>query len=144
MADKTISILRNIWKRLRDMGDGTHAEIVVAAQPQVITKQITIPSGGSLSEAIDLSVGKLALILIPAQWTAAELTFQASPDGNTFGDLYDSIGTEYKVLVGAAGRSILVPIGDFMSIRFLKIRSGTAGVPVNQGGDRVLTLVLLP
>jgi hypothetical protein len=35
-------------------------------------------------------------------------------------------------------------IGDWVGVRFLKIRSGTAGTPVNQAAARTLTLVVQP
>jgi hypothetical protein len=77
---------------------------------------------------------------MPAAWTAASLTFQGSADGTTYGDLYDA-GTEMSTAAGAS-RVIHLDWTKFVGLRFLKIRSGTTGVPVNQGGDRVLTLVL--
>lgn len=110
---------------------------------QVVTTTATIANGASLSGAIDLSTGKLARIAMPASWTAANLTFQASYDGATYNDLYDQNGTEYTV-TAAASRSILVPFADFIGIRYLKIRSGTSGAAVNQGADRTLNLVLVP
>ena len=111
---------------------------------QITTTTATILSGASLTAAIDLSAGRLARIALPAAWTTANLTFQTSPDNSTFYDLYDAFGSEYTVTVGGASRSIVISLADFISVRYLKIRSGTTSVPVNQGADRILTLVLVP
>lgn len=100
----------------------------------------TIASGGSLSGALDLGNQRLSRIAMPAAWDAASLTFQTSPDGVTYNNLYDSSGNEYTV-TAAASRAILVNYIDFVGIRYLKIRSGTSAVPVNQTADRALSLV---
>lgn len=100
----------------------------------------TILSGASLSAAVYLGSGTLSKIIMPATWTAANLTFQTSDDGTTYSNLYDASGTEY-VVTAAASRAIIVPVSEFQGFRYMKVRSGTAGVPVNQGADRVLTLI---
>lgn len=114
-----------------------------AACAQVITKTATVALGESLSGAVDCSAGRAARISMPAAWDTANLTFQASADGVTYNNLYDSSGTEYTV-TAAASRSILLPLVDFISIRYLKIRSGTSGSAVNQTAARTITLVLVP
>lgn len=117
---------------------------VAAVGAQVTTTTATITNGTSLSTGIDLGTARLSRIVIPAAWTAANITFQASADGVTYADLYDASGTEYTITVGGASRSIIVPLADFVGIRYVKVRSGTTGSPVNQGADRALTLVLVP
>lgn len=101
----------------------------------------TILSGTALSGAIDLRAASLAKIQMPASWTAANLTFQVSYDGTTFANLYDEAGNEITV-TAAASRVIAVDVGTFIGARYLKVRSGTAGTPVNQGADRALQLSL--
>jgi hypothetical protein len=104
---------------------------------------LVIANGASLSGVIDARGKRLARVLIPATWTAANLTFQSSVDGTNFNDLYDEYGAEVSVMatVGkvAALSSNAIPLSDLM---YLKIRSGTTGTPVNQGADRTLTIVL--
>lgn len=123
---------------------GTQAITVLGGPLYVLPA--TISSGQSLSGAIDLeSAGqgaRLARIDMPPTWTAANLSFQASYDGTTYNNLFDSGGTEYAV-TAAASAAIIVPLADFLGIRFLKIRSGTSGTPVAQGADRALQLVLV-
>ena len=106
------------------------------------TATATIANGASLSGVIDLGGRKLVAIDMPASWTAASLTFQASVDGTNFDNMYDG-ATERSVTVAASYYSML-NIGDWIGVRYLKVRSGTSGTPVNQGGARVLTLVIQP
>jgi len=105
----------------------------------------TITNGTSLSPAIDLAdYGYRPIaIVMPAAWTAANLTFQGSHDGSTFNNLYTSAGVEYLVTAAASQYIILNP-ADFLGVQVLKIRSGTSGTPVNQGADRTLSLVIKP
>jgi hypothetical protein len=102
----------------------------------------TIANGESLSGAVDLGGRKLVGIVMPASWTAASLTFQASPDGVTYYNVYDG-ATERAVVVGASYYSML-NIGDWVGCRWIKVRSGTAGSAVNQAAERALTLVIQP
>jgi hypothetical protein len=106
------------------------------------TTTATIANGASLSGVVDLGGRKLVAIVMSGSWTAASLTFQASPDGVTYYDVYDG-ATERSISVAASYYSALA-IGNWIGFRHLKIRSGTTGTPVNQGGARVLTLVMQP
>lgn len=110
-------------------------------QAAASTETATIANGESLSGAVDCGNKRLAGIHMPADWTAADLTFQGSSDGTTFNNLYDKDGVEYTV-DAADDRYIIVPLADFIGIRHLKIRSGTSGSAVAQGASRALTLVL--
>lgn len=102
---------------------------------------VTITNGTALSPAVPLGRGTLIGILIPAAWTAANITFQASADDASFADVYDASGAELTLTVGGAARYITLDQKLFMGFANLKIRSGTTGTPVNQGADRILTLV---
>lgn len=104
-------------------------------------KDVTIPSGATgLSDGFDLKGYTLVRIDMPAAWTAANLTFQVSTDDSTYNDLYIS-DAEYT-LTAAASRALGVAAADGVRMhRYLKVRSGTSGAPVDQGTDRVLRLV---
>jgi hypothetical protein len=82
-------------------------------------------------------------IITPAAWTAAAITFQASPDGVTYYDLWFN-DAEYTIasatVATAAARSIVLDPAVFYGIRYLKLRSGTSAAPVNQGAARTITL----
>jgi hypothetical protein len=109
-----------------------------------------IANAASLSGAVDLGSDRLHRIVIPAAWTAAGITFQASPDGTTYYDLYNvaSDGTATEVTIASAGvvanRSLVLDPSVFLGIRWLKIRSGTSAVAVNQGAARTILLVTVP
>ena len=100
----------------------------------------TIANAASLSGAVRLS-GTLTGIQMPASWTAANLTFQVSVDGDTYQNVYDSSGSEF-VVTAAAARYIPLNPADFIDGRWLKVRSGTSGTPVNQGAERVVQLTV--
>lgn len=110
--------------------------------PFITTASIAIST--SLSAPIDLQSYRLARIAMPASWDAANLTFQSSPDGVLpYQNVYDSAGNEYTV-IAAAGRDVRVPLADWLTDRFIKIRSGTNGSPVNQTAARTLTVLGAP
>lgn len=127
--------------------DGSFADFgggVSVKSAQITTATATISNGTALSASVDLSAGRLGRIVIPAAWTTANITFQTSSDGTNFSNLYDSVGNEYTVTVAGPSTAIIIPLSDFLSVRYLKIRSGTSGTPINQAADRSLTLVLVP
>lgn len=108
---------------------------------------VTIANGESLSGAIDLGSSSLAGILMPASWTAAGLSFAVSTSlAGTYVPLWNAIGSEYTVPSASAVASqfIVLPVADFLGIQYLRVRSGTAGSAVNQGGARSLTLITVP
>jgi hypothetical protein len=109
-------------------------------------KVATILSGQSLSQAINVQGYAVVSVQFPATWNAADLTFQGSVDGVTFGDVYDEDGTEIGWTGDTASRVLLVKgTGELPAgLAAIKVRSGTAGVPVNQAADRALLLGLLP
>jgi len=99
-----------------------------------------IANGASLSGAIDLRGYVPYAIEMPAAWTAAGLSFEVSSDGTNFSDLYDSSG-EYT-LSASAGTAIGFPGANvFVGFKYIKIRSGTSGTPVNQGAARSLKIL---
>lgn len=107
-----------------------------------VTQKATIANGTSLSGVIDLGASKLVAIQMPAAWTAAALTFQASIDGTNYFDVYDN-ATE-RSYTTAASRMLVLQMADWVGVKYLKIRSGTTGTPVNQAADRELVLLVQP
>lgn len=106
------------------------------------TFQAAIANGASLSGAVDVAGTTLIAIQMPATWTAANLTFQGSADGSIYADVYNDSGDEYSIPVSASHFIMLDQVQNrFRGMRYLKVRSGTSGTPVNQGADRVLSLV---
>jgi pectate lyase len=81
---------------------------------------------------------------MPAVWDAANLTFQVSMDNVTYLNAYDVTGAEEVVTVTAASTHIWVHPNDLAGYRWVKVRSGTSGLPVVQdtGDDpRLLELI---
>lgn len=120
--------------------------------PTIQYQEVTIANGASLSAEVDLRHHSLVAIQMPADWTAANLTFQGRPGADdttprineTLQNVYDDTGAEVTVTADA-DRYIALTAGVLDALTGLgrvKIRSGTAGSPVNQGAARVLTLVL--
>ena len=109
---------------------------------QLATVTATIASGASLSDAADLGTGRLVGLILPAAWTTAAITFQGSADGSTYFDLYDD-ATERAIASASVvpSRFIALPIADWLMVRSLKLRSGSAATPVAQGAARSITLV---
>jgi|SRR5215203_922020 len=109
---------------------------------------VTIPNGQSLSNGVNLSqlVGgksELVGIQLPAGWTAAAISFQASHDGTTYGDVFDAAAEiSLAGAAVAAGRYISLDPGKFRSLRFVKVRSGLGGAAVAQGADRIVQLIV--
>ena len=102
---------------------------------------VAIASGASLSDAEDMVGRRLVGIIMPATWTSADITFQASIDGTNFYDLYDQDGNEVTVTSPTASGFIGIYTAFTFVPTHVKVRSGTTGTPVNQGGDRTVTLI---
>lgn len=101
----------------------------------------TIANGASLSGAVPIGEKVITGIVMPSAWTAAALTFQVSvDDGTTWSDLYDSTGTEVNFPT-AASRFVAVDPSLWLGVSHVKVRSGTAGVAVNQAASRAISLV---
>lgn len=131
MAESTYVLFKGIRDRL--------AGVLSTLRPAGASQNADIAAAGSLSAAVDLGDQRLQRIDMPAAWTAAALTFQASPDGVTYRNLHNAAG---EISVPAdVDRSIAVDPEIFASIRYIKVRSGTAAAPINQLAARTLVLV---
>lgn len=103
-----------------------------------------IAPSGSLSAGVAMGADTLVGISMPAVWTAAALTFQASPDGGTtWQELYDNAGAAISV-VAAAGQFIQLTSYMWRGVNMLKVRSGTSGSPVVQTPGATVTLIARP
>ncbi len=110
-------------------------------------KACVIPTDASgLSAEIDLGANfLLCAIDMPDDWSAADLTFQVSSEpGGTFNNLYDSAGSEKSIKVDKDCYVVLGDLEFWRGVRYLKVRSGTATTPVQQGAARTLYLVTRP
>jgi hypothetical protein len=103
-------------------------------------KTANIAAGQALSNVVDCSSGQPIAVYLPDDWTPARLTFQISPDGTNFGDLFDASATEvaFNILPGTA--LILAP--QWTPIMYLKVRSGSRENPVVQDADRGIIITI--
>lgn len=105
--------------------------------------QVTIAAGASLSNVLTPAPAgaNMVRIIMPQQWTAANLTFQVSTDGVTFYDLFDHNGAEIAVTV-QAGVAIAVMQATAWSPMFNSIifRSGSRTHPIAQNAARTFTV----
>jgi hypothetical protein len=118
------------------------------AQKQLHNVYYTIPSGTYYgTPAIDLRLIEPVSLVIPSVWTAADITFSGSPDGEllNYGWLSSPTGKIIKVPQAIAYRSYRLTASWFEGVNFLFIVSGDLGVGlagvVNQAADRTLLLV---
>ena len=110
--------------------------------PNLTVMSVTIANGASLSNTIDTLGFPLVGILMPAAWTAADITLKAAPDAAAnVASVYDEAGTEIN-LKGAASQLIAIPLTKLTGLRYVQVRSGTAALAVNQAANRVLGLVV--
>jgi len=104
-----------------------------------------IPINTALSNELDLNGLNVVGIEMPAGWDAAALTFLG---GNTYGELgnvYDGYGVELNLTVVAARMVFLSEVTNLLPWRYVRLRSGTAGTPVNQTtAARTVKLVCRP
>jgi hypothetical protein len=100
----------------------------------------TILNGASLSQAVSIP-GRIVGIIMPAVWTAADLSFQGSIDNVTYQELIDPAGANLSVVGPAGGEAVANLDLRFEGFPYIKVRSGTAGAPVNQLADRAIQIV---
>lgn len=107
---------------------------------------VTITDGASQSGVIDKSHFKNMLIIMPAAWDAANITFLVSDNPTTgFVMLVDDAGAEVALTTVTVSTAISLTGVDKESLEsamFVKIRSGTNATPVNQTPGREFTVIL--
>lgn len=141
VGKRTVQAVAAVNEAGQIIGSSSAPATVTPGQVAAITA--TIASGASISNDLDLGLMRLGRIAMPADWTAANITLQVSHNGSAWNNLFDQAGSEYSI-VAAAGRSNLIPLSDMLSVRYLRLRSGTSAAPVNQAAARSITLILVP
>jgi hypothetical protein len=110
----------------------------------------TIRAGESVSDPIDCSGSiRVIRVITPPNWSAgASLSFMLSPDGVEFHDLHQLThpGDAYRTFEVVAPNppvdsAIVLPLDHGGDIPWLKVRSGTSGVPIVQSADRAFSFV---
>lgn len=115
------------------------------AEIDIVTANIA--AGQSLSAEADIGNKSIVGIYIPANWTTAGLSFQASIDGGaTWAELFDgTLATAAAITVSSiTGGTALALAMDPTKLRgfnAIKVRSGTSGSPVNQTNAVAISLI---
>ena len=106
----------------------------------------TIASGAALSDAIDVGAYGAGIVIMPAEWTAADLGLQVCPTATgTFVPLLDtSNGYGTDVSVDAVAGAKAYPLPDYIfAAGYIKLWSHNgSGVAVNQDAERTFTVML--
>lgn len=114
----------------------------------VETDTATIASGASLSGAVSLGNLSLVGIIMPAAWTAADITFQVTPDGTNYYELNYTDGTAANAVAAVtiktptASLFIAIDPDQMRGVSHVKVRSGTSGSAVVQAADRDIQVVM--
>ena len=118
------------------------------ARPSTLIQTATIAAAGSLSGAVQVAGYRIASIMFPSGWDAADATFSGRYDKNstTYVDIYeDATDTELTVQAGAS--RIVLLTGDkaegLLGLESIKVRSGTSGSAVAQGDEVIVSLALV-
>ena len=108
---------------------------------RTIERTVTIADSASLSDEIDLGDAVLVALQPDSGWNTNAISFQARGVDNALGTLkYE--GVEVSAAGVVALDTVTFSPSKFAGVRFLKVRSGTAGSAVNQTGASVVTLIL--
>lgn len=116
---------------------------------------VTIANGASISGAANVVNTSVVALVTPAAWTAAGIGFHASYDnGTTYVQVAIPDYTasppfgldEYEILAAdvptAEAYYIAIPPELLLGASHVKVRSQTAGTPVNQNAERTVRLVV--
>jgi hypothetical protein len=116
----------------------------MAAQMGVSLIPVTIAAGQSLSPQVDLGAMTLVGLYVPASWTAANPSFQVSPDGGATWFEHNASSGSATAFGNNAGVATYLAVDPafWRGVYSLKVRSGPLGAPIVQTGSVTLTLVL--
>lgn len=108
----------------------------------IVTVPGWIEAGESLSPPIDVSAGDVVALMMPDQWTYAELSFQISADNVTHFDLYERDGDEVRIKVTGGG-VLVIERELLLAASTLRLRSGSRTRPVTQAARRDFFIALV-
>lgn len=102
----------------------------------------TITAGTSISDIVDLGVtGSAVGLLTSSTWTASGIQLEGSLAGINFYPMFDSFGAVVGVSSAAASALYTLDIVAAIPARYIRVRSGTSGAPVNQTNTTVVTVI---
>ena len=101
------------------------------------TVTIDVSADDDLSDGIHLGDAAVVGIMMPAAWSAANIGFQASVDGTTYGVVVDNAGTPIVVTAPAAGEFVTLDADLLTGAEYIKVSSSAL-----QAADRTISLAL--
>lgn len=104
---------------------------------------ITIVSGAVYSNIVNLRTTETVVgVIIPSGFTVTPIGFLVSPykDPSISPNTMAYNGAEY-LASGVGSVQLVLDPSLFVGVRQLQIRSGSAGAPVAQGGNRTMVLI---
>ena len=102
---------------------------------------VTIPAGEAVSTPLDQTSAAVTMVIAPAEWTPANITFLVSIDGVNFFDLADAASGVQISRALQPSTALKIDQSYTRYINHLKVRSGPRDNPIAQAADRVSTLV---
>lgn len=108
---------------------------------EAVQTSVTIAHNAALSGAAYIGTAEIVGVSVPTI-DNAKLTFQGSADGTTYRNLYDSTPAELEWAASTGAYFATLP-ANLKGVNYLKIRSGTAGAPVNQTTAAVTIVLVL-
>jgi hypothetical protein len=114
-----------------------------------IATPLIIPAGQYFSNGVDLAGVQILRLVTPPNWLGkgAAVTFQLSEDGATWSDLLHAetslngyVGYEVVARL-AADASLTMPVDTGQGISWLRVRSGTRGMPVRVPADMTFAII---
>lgn len=113
------------------------------------TRNVTIANGAAASGAFSLEGKKIAAVVVPSAWTAADITFLIDPGDGTFRPLVGNDGAIVKMTgVATSASEVQLPpeVADQIVGKQAKINStNTASeADVTQGAERKMIVLLVP
>lgn len=119
----------------------------MAARKMVDFVSVTIANAAATSGAIEMNGRRLAAVIGPTAWTAADISFEVQDTASNWRKVVDSAGALVKItgVATAASEYMFAPeIADRLVAHWLRIvSSNTASeADVNQGAARTLLAVL--
>lgn len=102
-------------------------------------REVTIAAAETQSGGAHIDGATLVGVLIPGDWTAADLAVQVSFDGDTWYPTRDAAGTALELTGLVAGSYVVLPAGALNGIEHVRLVSSVAQV-----SPAVLTIALRP
>lgn len=119
----------------------------VAVEPRgVAAVDFIFHQGASVSDPRDVGGFDPIALHFQLPWSTANITFLAAEklDG-TYSGVYGPTGVEAMATIGTGARVVLLSSGtlaDLRGLRYMKLRSGTEVLPVNQAADRTVRMLV--